>query len=377
MFKELYQKSALNQLIAGSFIFVCLVGSLNELFLIMPNGSIYAPASTVVILIGLAKLIDTSSGSNSEILSNSDYFRYNFVSITILAPLGIATNLLLIPKLGLTGAAWASLITMFLVNAFRFFIIYWKLKMIPFFRKVRKKLADNNKPLKYLRYAIGEIVLVVIGILIALSINNWNENKKNVNQSKKHLETISLNLKDDIKQAEILLAETNTTIEYTDTLLSQFKTIKPVDINIQMYLIYLMYERNLEVNESGFNALLNSNGMSFIDENLQVKILDYYRRIEQLKSREINANSEIKAQFEPYVKSNYYWIYNKTNPWHRQSELYKDDPRPIENINLNSIITDKRLEIMVNGRKYQSTLLSDFYSRTISLAKEIVTEIEK
>ena len=130
--KELYQKSALNQLIAGSFIFVCLVGSLNELFLIMPNGSIYAPASTVVILIGLAKLIDTSSGSNSEILSNSDYFRYNFVSITILAPLGIATNLLLIPKLGLTGAAWASLITMFLVNAFRFFIIYWKLKMIPF-----------------------------------------------------------------------------------------------------------------------------------------------------------------------------------------------------------------------------------------------------
>ena len=129
---ELYQKSALNQLIAGSFIFVCLVGSLNELFEIMPNGSIYATASSVVILIGLAKLIDTSSGSNSEILSNSEHYRYNFVSITLLAPIGIATNLLLIPKLGLTGAAWASLITMFLVNAFRFIIIYWKLKMVPF-----------------------------------------------------------------------------------------------------------------------------------------------------------------------------------------------------------------------------------------------------
>ena len=46
--------------------------------------------------------------------------------------------------------------------------------MIGFFRKIRKKLADDNKPLKYARYAIGEIVLVVIGILIALSINNWN-----------------------------------------------------------------------------------------------------------------------------------------------------------------------------------------------------------
>jgi hypothetical protein len=44
--------------------------------------------------------------------------------------------------------------------------------MIPFFRKTRKKLADDNKFFKYSRYAIGEIVLVVIGILIALQINN-------------------------------------------------------------------------------------------------------------------------------------------------------------------------------------------------------------
>ena len=51
--------------------------------------------------------------------------------------------------------------------------------MIPFFRKIRKKMADDNRPLKYMRYAIGEIVLVVIGILIALQINNWNEGRKN------------------------------------------------------------------------------------------------------------------------------------------------------------------------------------------------------
>ncbi len=49
--------------------------------------------------------------------------------------------------------------------------------MIPFFRRIRRKLADNNQLLKYSRYAIGEIVLVVIGILIALQINNWNVKK--------------------------------------------------------------------------------------------------------------------------------------------------------------------------------------------------------
>ncbi len=50
--------------------------------------------------------------------------------------------------------------------------------MINFFRRIRKKLADDNKPWKYTRYAIGEIFLVVVGILIALQINNWNENRK-------------------------------------------------------------------------------------------------------------------------------------------------------------------------------------------------------
>jgi len=47
--------------------------------------------------------------------------------------------------------------------------------MIKFFRKIRQQLLAENKFTKYLIYAIGEIVLVVIGILIALSINNWNE----------------------------------------------------------------------------------------------------------------------------------------------------------------------------------------------------------
>jgi uncharacterized membrane protein YgaE (UPF0421/DUF939 family) len=50
--------------------------------------------------------------------------------------------------------------------------------MIKFFRKIRQKMLTENKFSKYLIYAIGEIVLVVIGILIALQINNWNAERK-------------------------------------------------------------------------------------------------------------------------------------------------------------------------------------------------------
>ncbi len=51
--------------------------------------------------------------------------------------------------------------------------------MINFFRKIRKQLLTENKFSKYLLYAIGEIALVMIGILLALQVNDWNENKKN------------------------------------------------------------------------------------------------------------------------------------------------------------------------------------------------------
>lgn len=50
--------------------------------------------------------------------------------------------------------------------------------MIPFFRKIRKKFLAENRVTKYLVYALGEIILVVIGILIALQVNNWNEGRK-------------------------------------------------------------------------------------------------------------------------------------------------------------------------------------------------------
>ena len=82
--------------------------------------------------------------------------------------------------------------------------------MIKFFRKIRQNLLSEGKTGKYFKYAIGEIVLVVIGILIALQINNWNENTKK--------ET----LKDEYKIA-LINDYTKDTIQINDRLLRASK----------------------------------------------------------------------------------------------------------------------------------------------------------
>lgn len=79
--------------------------------------------------------------------------------------------------------------------------------MIKFFRKIRYKLMSENKIGRYIKYAIGEIVLVVIGILIALQINDWNENRKERKLEKEFLiglkETLQIDLQRNLHSQQI------------------------------------------------------------------------------------------------------------------------------------------------------------------------------
>jgi hypothetical protein len=92
--------------------------------------------------------------------------------------------------------------------------------MIKFFRKIRQNLLSEGKTGKYLKYAIGEIVLVVIGILIALSINNWNERRKASIQELELLENINEDLKYNLDRIEIVFTQDSIQIHMNKTLLT-------------------------------------------------------------------------------------------------------------------------------------------------------------
>ena len=84
--------------------------------------------------------------------------------------------------------------------------------MIQFFRKIRRVLLNENKFTKYLLYAMGEISLVVIGILLALQINSWNEQQKRVKLAREYLINISYDLKKDTSDFQKSIKLINETI---------------------------------------------------------------------------------------------------------------------------------------------------------------------
>jgi len=94
--------------------------------------------------------------------------------------------------------------------------------MIKFFRKIRYDLMEKNKTGKYMKYAIGEIVLVVIGILIALQINNWNQNGKMQFQEQDILKGLEIEFKINHDRLVNVMQTSKQSIENANKLMTYF-----------------------------------------------------------------------------------------------------------------------------------------------------------
>ena len=95
--------------------------------------------------------------------------------------------------------------------------------MTRFFKNIRKKLATENKVGAYLRYAIGEILLVVIGILIALQVSNWNEQRKAKIIENNFFEDVLQDLKKDQQRLSYYELFHTKRASYLDTLLTYLR----------------------------------------------------------------------------------------------------------------------------------------------------------
>lgn len=247
--------------------------------------------------------------------------------------------------------------------------------MIKFFRKMRQTLLLEDKTGKYLKYAIGEIVLVVIGILIALQINTWSEGKKNHLTAVNHLKTISQNVEEDLIQLKALKSFTDTTITYAKVLSRQLQTIDPVDEFTTRYIIYLVLEKQFNPNKSGNETLINSGVLSFVPKNIQDLLFEYYKLLDHIKAREEISNSFIKNKYEPYFFERYSFILNKEMELGFVTEYFAEDPREIPPLDEASLLGDQKLGAMVFGRHFQIKQQNDLYLQTIKVAEQVIEKI--
>ena len=166
--------------------------------------------------------------------------------------------------------------------------------MIKFFRKIRQKLLTENKFGKYLTYAIGEIVLVVIGILIALAINNWNQNRVKNSQEQNDL----LNLKEelqtnilDFKNLDSLYSKfeqsTNDGLRLLDTN-PKVENLKRIDSSIVTLL------KVFPLTNSTYNEMLNTGRFyNLKNKMLNAKITQFYSEADNYSQAFIEINKEV------------------------------------------------------------------------------------
>jgi hypothetical protein len=166
--------------------------------------------------------------------------------------------------------------------------------MIKFFRKIRQNLLIENKTTKYFKYGIGEILLVVIGILIALQVNNWNEARLDKLQLKQLLLTIKKNIKTDI-------VELKKDAIYRDTLRSNNRRARAqfiqgnIDVETMNEAERFFYEFYFIPNTSGYDALKSSNFLGKLTNSpLDSLLHNYYVGLDNLHEREVSFNTFIE-----------------------------------------------------------------------------------
>jgi hypothetical protein len=152
--------------------------------------------------------------------------------------------------------------------------------MIKFFRKKRYNLMEQNNTEKYLKYAIGEIVLVVIGILFALSINNWNEGRKTKNKLSSDLQELKSELIADTETLNEYVIQVEAVDAYGQYL-QDFanKRLEEIDtIQLRKAIYYTGYLITFESKKTGYQNLVNQGEIQYI-QNAKLKqgLANYYK----------------------------------------------------------------------------------------------------
>ena len=184
--------------------------------------------------------------------------------------------------------------------------------MIKFFRRIRQRLLSESKFSKYLLYAIGEIVLVVIGILIALSINNWNENRKKALQESYYLASLRGNIIQDTINYSTKLRDIARTQMEIDSARIKLNLAGGEEIWTDRIPRIFMSTFNVDSETAVIEDLKSTGNLSLIsNKRLIDSILIYYKGINQTQLGIHNSlQTYARETIGPYLMMRYEVVFN-------------------------------------------------------------------
>ena len=231
--------------------------------------------------------------------------------------------------------------------------------MIKFFRKIRQNLLLEGNTGKYLKYAIGEIILVVIGILIALQINNWNEGQKSARQEKTYYCKIAEDLQVDIQNIDSSLVTLDKRLENTERFLKTLLKTPNDKQGILKYFIPTFRHYRFIPTKPAIVDITSSGKLETLrNQTLKNRILSHYT--EQENALQIIAVNE-KGHYDKFL----------------EIENYSDFG--IQEVPEYQNIFDEELQGLLSSRQWQQNPKNEFFVKImdVMLLAVIINSREK
>ena len=249
--------------------------------------------------------------------------------------------------------------------------------MIKFFREIRNKLLAENRLIRYLIYAIGEIILVVFGILIALQVNNWNQDRIQKKELDGLIKSISSAIQSDIKYLKLIRTGRKIIGEKTDSIISTYlDSQKPVfNFNDYAYIATTFDEmKNIiyyQPNTSAFEALKNSIYLSKLQgTDFELLLNSFYTGTERLQKQEDDYNQSLNTDYQAWFKR----FRNKDGdlfmkPWEYLASGEIQDQ-------FLKVLKDERTKtVLYHG--YEEFDMIDLYDQQIIIGEKYIEMVEK
>ncbi|WP_052158335.1 DUF6090 family protein [Lacinutrix jangbogonensis] len=245
--------------------------------------------------------------------------------------------------------------------------------MIKIFRHIRQRYISEGKTKKYLLYAIGEIVLVVIGILIALSINNWNEDRRASKEELHMLKAIEIGLEADFTDLKWNEKRIISSIASADVVIHSLENNLPYNDSIPDYIGDMMFPVIFEHSTSAFETLKSKSINLIKNETLRDEIIrvygseySYFLRNESSIILDENERA-IRDLFSTRFEESYVYDLNASN----------SKPR-LKPLNYEVLKTDQEFLYFVKSYRNRLNLFLNYHYRQklLKLVKTLIMSID-